>query len=57
MDQQVAAGRFRDTDDLFECAIRQLLDEPHRASRRLTALRNLGAGRSGLYDRVLLPSH
>lgn len=58
MDLQVATGRFRDTDELLERAIRQFLDEQNRASRRLEALRNLGAAvdQAGLYDRVLLPS-
>lgn len=55
--QELASGRYRHPDDLFEQAVRQFLDERRRGKRRLDALRSIGEAvdRAGLYERVLVP--
>ena len=57
VEQELAAGRFRDTDELFERAIRRFLEDERRASRRLESLRSIGAAvdQAGLYERVFVP--
>ena len=55
--QELAHGRYRSTDDLIEQAVRRLLDETHRGHERLEALRRIGRAvdRAGLYERVPIP--
>jgi len=58
VEQELASGVYRSPDELFEQAVRQFLDERHRAQRRLDALRRIGQAvdAAGLYERVSLPT-
>ena len=57
LQQEVAAGRYPCTNAAIEQAVRRFLEEQHRGTDRLEALRRIGnaVDRAGLYDRVLLP--
>ena len=55
--QELASGTYRTSDELFEQAIRRFLDERHRGQQRIEALRRIGQAvdQAGLYERVLMP--
>ena len=55
--EELASGLYRSSDELFEQAVRHFLDERHRGESRLEALRRIGQAvdRAGLYERVLIP--
>ena len=55
--QELASGRYRGTDDLIEQAVRRFLDETQRGHERLESLRRAGhaVDQAGLYERVLIP--
>jgi len=57
VDQEVASGRYRSTDDLIEQAVRYFLDERQRGRQRLEALRRIGdaVDQAGLYERAVIP--
>lgn len=57
VEQELAAGRFRNTDELFERAVRRFLEEERRSVDRLQSLRRIGdaVDKAGLYDRVFVP--
>ena len=54
VEKELAAGHYRDTSELVERAVRQFFDEQRRGSKRLAALRRVGAAvdQAGFYDRV-----
>ena len=58
IEQELASGRYRSRDELFEQAVRYFFDERRRGQQRLDALRRIGQAvdQAGLYDRVLIPS-
>ena len=58
VEQELASGRYRSRDELFEQAVRQFFDERQRGQQRLDALRRIGQAvdQAGLYERVLIPS-
>jgi Arc/MetJ-type ribon-helix-helix transcriptional regulator len=58
VEQELASGRYRSSDELIEQAVRQFLNERQRGQQRLDALRRIGQAvdRAGLYERVLIPS-
>lgn len=55
--QELASGRYRNADELFEQAVRRFLDEGQRGQQRLDALRRIGQAvdQAGLYEGVLIP--
>jgi Arc/MetJ-type ribon-helix-helix transcriptional regulator len=57
VEQELASGRYRNPDQLFEEAVRYFLDERQRGQRRLEALRRIGQAvdEAGLYASVLTP--
>ena len=57
IEQELAAGRFRSSDELIESAVRQYLDVKRRAVERQAALRSIGdaVDRAGLFERVIIP--
>lgn len=57
VEQELASGLYRGSDELFEQAVRHFLDERQRAQRRLDALRRIGSAvdQAGLYERVSVP--
>jgi len=57
LDQEVAAGGYKNSDELIEQAVRNLLRERQRGQRRLDALRRIGQAvdEAGLYERILVP--
>ena len=57
VEQELASGHYRGTDELIEQAVRHFLDERQRAQRRLDALRRIGRAvdEAGLYERVSIP--
>jgi len=56
-EQELASGRYHDSDELIAEAVRHFLDNQHRSKHRLEALRRLGKAvdEAGLYERVLVP--
>jgi putative addiction module CopG family antidote len=54
VEQELARGRYRSSDELIEQAVREFFDE---RQERLNALRRIGdaVDNAGLYERVLLP--
>jgi Arc/MetJ-type ribon-helix-helix transcriptional regulator len=42
VEQELASGRYQSSDELFEQAVRQFLDDRQRGQRRLEALRRIG---------------
>ena len=58
VEQEVASGRYRSSDELIERAVRQFFDERQRGQQRLDALRRIGQAvdQAGLYERALIPS-
>jgi len=58
LEQELASGRYQNTDELIEQAVRHFLDERQRAQRRLDTLRRIGhsVDQAGLYERVSTPS-
>jgi Arc/MetJ-type ribon-helix-helix transcriptional regulator len=58
VEQELASGRYRSSDELIERAVRQFFDERQRSQQRLDALRRIGQAvdQAGLYERVLIPS-
>ena len=57
VEQELASGRYQNSDQLIEEAVRYFLDDQHRGQRRLDALRRIGQAvdHAGLYERVLVP--
>lgn len=57
VEEELAAGQFRNADELIEFAVREFLDEQRRALRRRESLRRIGGAvdRAGFYERVLVP--
>ncbi len=58
VERELASGRYRNSDELIERAVRQFFDERQRGQLRLDALRRIGQAvdQAGLYERVMLPS-
>ena len=58
VEQELASGRYRSSNELIEQAVRQFFDERQRGHQRLEALRRIGQAvdQAGLYERVLIPS-
>jgi Arc/MetJ-type ribon-helix-helix transcriptional regulator len=58
VEQELASGRYRSSNELIEQAVRQFFDERQRGHQRLDALRRIGQAvdQAGLYERVLIPS-
>jgi Arc/MetJ-type ribon-helix-helix transcriptional regulator len=58
VEQELASGRHRSSNELIEQAVRQFFDERQRGHQRLDALRRIGQAvdQAGLYERVLIPS-
>jgi len=58
VEQELASGRYRSSDELIEQAVRQFFEERQRGQQRLDALRRIGQAvdPAGLYERVLIPS-
>jgi putative addiction module CopG family antidote len=58
VEQELASGRYRDTDEFIEEAVRYFLEDRQRGQRRRDALRRIGQAvdESGLYERVLVPN-
>ena len=58
VEQELASGRYRNSNELIEQAVRKLFDERQRGQQRLDALRRIGQAvdQAGLYERVLIPS-
>ena len=56
VEQELASGRYRNSDQLIEDAVRYFLDDRQRGQRRLDALRRIGQAvdEAGLYRRVLV---
>lgn len=59
VEQELATGRYQNSDQLIEQAVRYFLDERQRGQRRLDALRRIGQAvdQAGLYERILVPGH
>ena len=57
VEQELASGRYRSSDERIEEAVRYFLDDTQRGQRRLDALRRVGQAvdHAGLYERVLVP--
>ncbi len=57
VEQELASGRYQNSNQLIEEAVRYFLDERQRGQRRLDALRRIGEAvdRAGLYQQVLVP--
>lgn len=57
VERELASGRYENSDQLIEEAVRYFLDERERGQRRLDALRRIGRAvdEAGLYERVLVP--
>jgi Arc/MetJ-type ribon-helix-helix transcriptional regulator len=57
VERELASGRYENSDQLIEEAVRYFLDERERGRRRLDALRRIGQAvdEAGLYERVLVP--
>jgi Arc/MetJ-type ribon-helix-helix transcriptional regulator len=57
VERELASGRYENSDQLIEEAVRYFLDERERGQRRLDALRRIGQAvdEAGLYERVLVP--
>ena len=57
VEQELASGRYRNSNELIEQAVRQFFDERQRGLQRLDALRRIGQAvdHAGLYERVLIP--
>ena len=57
VEQELASGRYQNSDQLIEEAVRYFLDDRHRGQRRLDALRRIGQAvdQAGLYERVRVP--
>jgi Arc/MetJ-type ribon-helix-helix transcriptional regulator len=55
---ELAAGQYRDVNQLVETAVQYFLDQRQRSQQRLQALRRIGQAvdAAGLYERVLVPS-
>ena len=58
VEQELASGRYRNSNELIEQAVRQFFDERQGGQQRLDALRRIGEAvdKAGLYERVLIPS-
>jgi Arc/MetJ-type ribon-helix-helix transcriptional regulator len=57
VEEELAAGRYRDRNQLFEEALQQFLDQRQRSQRRMQALRSIAQAvdDAGLYEPLLLP--
>jgi Arc/MetJ-type ribon-helix-helix transcriptional regulator len=57
VEQELTSGRYENSDQLIEEAVRYFFDERERGQRRLDALRRIGQAvdEAGLYERVLVP--
>jgi Arc/MetJ-type ribon-helix-helix transcriptional regulator len=53
---ELAAGQYRDLNQLVETAVQYFLDQRQRGEQRLQALRRIGQAvdAAGLYERVLV---
>jgi Arc/MetJ-type ribon-helix-helix transcriptional regulator len=58
VEQELASGRYRDSDEFIEEAVRYFLEDRQRGQRRRDALRRIGRAvdEAGLYEKVLAPS-
>ena len=57
VEEELASGRYRTSEELIEKAVRQFLGERQRGQERLDALRRIGdsVDKAGLYEPVLVP--
>ena len=57
VEQELTSGRYENSDQLIEEAVRYFFDERERGQRRHDALRRIGQAvdEAGLYERVLVP--
>jgi len=57
VEQELTSGRYENSDQLIEEAVRYFFDERERGQRRLDALRRIGQAvdEAGLYERALVP--
>ncbi len=57
LQQELASGLYKSTDELIEQAVRHFLDERQRGQRRQEALSSIGdaVDSAGLYERTLPP--
>jgi Arc/MetJ-type ribon-helix-helix transcriptional regulator len=58
VNDELAAGQYRDANQFVEAAVQYFLDQRQRNQHRLDALRRIGQAvdDAGLYERVLAPS-
>jgi Arc/MetJ-type ribon-helix-helix transcriptional regulator len=57
VENELASGHYRNTNQLIEEAVRFFLTERERGQRRLDSLRRIGQAvdEAGLYEKVLVP--
>jgi len=57
VEQEIATGRYQNSDQLIAEAVRYLLDARQRGQCRLDALRRIGAAvdQAGLYEQAFIP--
>ncbi len=55
---ELASGRYRNSEQLIEEAVRKFFEERRRSELRVDALRRLGQAvdEAGLYNRTYIPS-
>jgi Arc/MetJ-type ribon-helix-helix transcriptional regulator len=58
MEEEIATGRYRSSDELIGLAVMHFLEDQERGQRRLEALRRIGQAvdEMGLYKGVLVPA-
>jgi len=58
VEDELAAGQYRDMSQLVETAVQYFLDQRLHGQRRLRALRRIGQAvdDAGLYERTFVPS-
>jgi Arc/MetJ-type ribon-helix-helix transcriptional regulator len=58
VNDELAAGQYRDANQFVETAVQYFLDQRRRSQHRLDALRRIGQAvdDAGLYEQVLAPS-
>lgn len=56
-EQEIASGRYQDSNQLILEAVRYFLDDCERGQRRLDVLRRIGQAveQAGLYEEVFVP--
>ena len=59
VEQELASGQYRNSDELIAQAVQYFLDDRLRGRRRLEALRRIGdaVDQAGLYEQILVPDH